>query len=133
MKKNENGRSMVEILGVLAIIGVLSISGIYGYTIAMRRYRANEIVQTASMLAVMAHAADSGKGECLDLDSVNLSDRPGGVNVQIVADGAIPDQTIPATVTINLVDEDPGDVMCDAIRNIAPYDCQSEQPISCSD
>ena len=30
MKKNESGRSMVEMLGVLAIIGVLSVGGIAG-------------------------------------------------------------------------------------------------------
>ncbi len=45
---NESGRSMVEMLGVLAIIGVLSIGGIAGYTIAMNRYRANEIIDTAA-------------------------------------------------------------------------------------
>ena len=31
--KNESGRSMVEMLGVLAIIGVLSVGGISGYKI----------------------------------------------------------------------------------------------------
>ena len=40
-KKNESGRSMVEMLGVLAIIGVLSIGGIAGYTMSMDRHRAN--------------------------------------------------------------------------------------------
>ena len=34
MMKNESGRSMVEMLGVLAIIGVLSVGGIAGYTTA---------------------------------------------------------------------------------------------------
>ena len=33
MMKNESGRSMVEMLGVLAIIGVFSVGGIAGYTI----------------------------------------------------------------------------------------------------
>ena len=42
---NESGRSMVEMLGVLAIIGVLSIGGIAGYTMAMNRYRANEVIR----------------------------------------------------------------------------------------
>ena len=32
-KKSQSGRSMVEMLGVLAIIGVLSIGGIAGYTL----------------------------------------------------------------------------------------------------
>ena len=42
--QNETGRSMVEMLGVLAIIGVLSIGGIQGYTYAMNKYRANNVL-----------------------------------------------------------------------------------------
>ena len=55
-KNNENGRSMVEMLGVLAIIGVLSVAGIAGYSMAMKRYRANEIVNIASTLYTLAEA-----------------------------------------------------------------------------
>ena len=62
MKTNENGRSMIEMLGVLAIIGVLSVGGIYGYTMAMDKYKANEIIQTASMMATIAHSKDAGAG-----------------------------------------------------------------------
>lgn len=79
MKTNENGRSMVEMLGVLAIIGVLSVGGIYGYTVAMRKYKANEIVQTASMLATMAQAADAGEGAEITLGASGLDTNPGGV------------------------------------------------------
>jgi len=57
---NESGRSMVEMLGVLAIIGVLSIGGIAGYTQAMRRYRANEMLNAISMLAVTAKTRTAG-------------------------------------------------------------------------
>ena len=56
MMNNENGRSMVEMLGVLAIIGVLSVAGIAGYSMAMKRYRANEIVNTASVFYTLAEA-----------------------------------------------------------------------------
>ncbi len=55
--KNESGRSMVEMLGVLAIIGVLSIGGIAGYTTAMNRYRANEVIDYATKYAVIAYTA----------------------------------------------------------------------------
>lgn len=62
-KKNqeasEDGRSMVEMLGVLAIIGVLSIGGIAGYTMAMNRYRANEIINAASKVSILAISRDS--------------------------------------------------------------------------
>ncbi len=47
----ENGRSMVEMLGVLAVIGVLSIGGIAGYTTAMSYYRANEILNDINLRA----------------------------------------------------------------------------------
>ena len=40
----ESGRSMVEMLGVLAIVGVLSIGGIMGYSYGMDKYRANETI-----------------------------------------------------------------------------------------
>ena len=36
---NESGRSMVEMLGVLAIIGVLSVGGIAGYSKAMSKFK----------------------------------------------------------------------------------------------
>lgn len=52
MQKNlmEFGRSMVEMLGVLAIIGVLSIVGIRGYKKAMISHQANELMNLGMML-----------------------------------------------------------------------------------
>ena len=52
--KNESGRSMVEMLGVLAIVGVLSIGGLAGYTTAMNKYRATEIMNSISLTLVDA-------------------------------------------------------------------------------
>lgn len=51
-KKNlmQFGRSMVEMLGVLAVVGVLSILGIQGYKKAMLRHRANELMNFAMMV-----------------------------------------------------------------------------------
>lgn len=51
MKKfNENGRSMIEMLGVLAIIGVLSAGGLAGYAKAMFRHRLNSTLDQITML-----------------------------------------------------------------------------------
>ncbi len=44
------GRSMVEMLGVLAIIGVLSIGAISGYSKAMFKYKLNKHSESFSML-----------------------------------------------------------------------------------
>lgn len=41
-EKNQSGRSMVEMLGVLAIIGVLSVGAIAGYSKAMTKYKLNK-------------------------------------------------------------------------------------------
>ena len=47
---NEKGRSMVEMLGVLAIIGVLSTAGIAGYTKAMEKFKVNEAANQISTI-----------------------------------------------------------------------------------
>ncbi len=44
----ESGRSMIEMLGVLAIIGVLSIGGIAGYSKAMEMYKMNKVAEEYS-------------------------------------------------------------------------------------
>ena len=44
-QKSQSGRSMVEMLGVLAIIGVLSIGGITGYRYAMNKHTENKMLK----------------------------------------------------------------------------------------
>ena len=44
MKNNQNGRSMIEMLGVLAIIGVLSAAGLAGYQKAMTKNKINKTI-----------------------------------------------------------------------------------------
>ena len=51
-KRMECGRSMVEMLGTLAIIGVLSIGGIAGYSYGMDKYRANETINDVMLMGV---------------------------------------------------------------------------------
>ena len=51
IKNNESGRSMIEMLGVLAIIGVLSVGGIAGYSKAMMKYRINKTIEQITLIA----------------------------------------------------------------------------------
>lgn len=51
-KKESLGRSMVEMLGVLAVIGVLSVGGIAGYKYGMERYQANQALNEMNMASV---------------------------------------------------------------------------------
>ena len=74
-KKSQSGRSMVEMLGVLAIIGVLSVGGIAGYSLSMRRHRANQIVDVVSKYYLVAYSQCQQKlmnGEIPSLASCNI-------------------------------------------------------------
>ena len=51
MKINETGRSMIEMLGVLAIIGILSVGGIAGYSKAMAKFRVNKTITQIQHIA----------------------------------------------------------------------------------
>ena len=51
MQMFQKGRSMIEMLGVLAIIGVLSIGGLFGYRRAVNNHQANQILDDANRLA----------------------------------------------------------------------------------
>lgn len=53
-KMHEIGRSMVEMLGVLAIIGVLSIAGIATYQYAFNAYQAGQIQEAIGNAKVLA-------------------------------------------------------------------------------
>ena len=89
MNTNESGRSMVEMLGVLAIIGVLSIGGIAGYTQAMKKYRVNEAVNAVTMAAVMCatnqHAGLSG----LNKDGIVTMSACDGDEIQFTLNSAV--------------------------------------------
>ena len=44
----QSGRSMIEMLGVLAIVGVLSVGGIAGYSKAMTKFKINKTIDEIS-------------------------------------------------------------------------------------
>ena len=52
-KNNEQGRSMVEMLGVLAIIAVLSAGALAGYSQAMKKHKLNET--TSQIIQIMSN------------------------------------------------------------------------------
>ena len=52
-KIEQRGRSMVEILGVLAIVGVLSIGGLWSFGYAIQKNMSNEIMAEISRRAIL--------------------------------------------------------------------------------
>ena len=51
-KNDQRGRSMVEMLGVLAIIGVLSVGGIAGYSAAMDKLKLNKYATDINIMVM---------------------------------------------------------------------------------
>lgn len=52
MNSCQQGRSMIEMLGVLAIVGVLSVGGIAGYSKAMAKAKNNRLISEISELTI---------------------------------------------------------------------------------
>ena len=140
MKKLESGRSMVEMLGVLAIIGVLSVGGIAGYTLSMRRHRANGVADTAAKLALVAYSACQNKVLSNSWSDVNQCDSNSGVNMtpSSAGLGALPSGVSSMTVSDIIADTgtDGGDTvkltigfnddkLCSAFGSIVGAACSS--------
>ncbi len=66
---NEQGRSMIEMLGVLAIVGVLSVAGIQGYSKAMGKYKANKVMDQVSTIAANTKTLFASVGSYAGLSS----------------------------------------------------------------
>ena len=88
MKQFESGRSMVEVLAMLAIAGIIGAAGVGGYTVAMKKHRANELIHEAAgrALAVSQQLAVDRK-----LDEIDF----GGYPVKDTGYGKFSDKPIP--------------------------------------
>jgi len=79
-KRSQIGRSMIEMLGVLAIIGVLSVGGLAGYSKAMNKAKLNDIMAYVDLVKMAIHereltnAFTTGpvKHKCVDLTGIEL-------------------------------------------------------------
>lgn len=75
MKKvlSEKGRSMIEMLGVLAIIGVLSVGGIAGYSKAMEQFRINKAIDAIATTIANIRTLYASQGSYNGIDSLSSS------------------------------------------------------------
>ena len=71
----QSGRSMIEMLGVLAIIGVLSVGGIAGYSKAMQKYRINKTIEQITLIAGNVRAFFAPQRNYDGLDSFTADGR----------------------------------------------------------
>jgi type II secretory pathway pseudopilin PulG len=68
-KKTQLGRSMVEMLGVLAIIGVLSVGGIAGYAKAMFKFKINKFNEQISEIITNIRTVYTSQSDFTDINS----------------------------------------------------------------
>ncbi len=86
-KMNEKGRSMVEMLGVLAIIGVLSAGGLAGYSKAMFKHKLNSTMEQITMLVtnIRTMYGTQGNYKGLSTDAVDLGIIPAVMGTSVSA------------------------------------------------
>ncbi len=83
------GRSMIEMLGVLAIIGVLSVGGIAGYSKAMTKFKVNKTIDLVSQIAANTRTLFASQND-YDFGRTNSADAKSFVKkAKIVPDDAI--------------------------------------------
>ncbi|MBQ8785283.1 MAG: hypothetical protein IJZ59_04485 [Alphaproteobacteria bacterium] len=82
-KNNQMGRSMVEMLGVLAIIGVLLVGGIAGYSKAMEKFKIGKLLDQLVMIITNVRTLYSGQPNYEGLN-----------NVVAIQSGAIPTEML---------------------------------------
>ena len=78
MRNNEQGRSMIEMLGVLAIVGVLSVGGIAGYSKAMNKFKANKLIDQVTQISTNVKTIFSGQ-RTFDQLSISLAQKVGAL------------------------------------------------------
>ena len=122
MRKNQSGRSMIEMLGVLAIVGVLSAGGIAGYSMAMQSYKTTQLIEKVNLIATRTRSIyknniytgfsydnliKSGKLNSKDLEN------PFGGNFTLRVNGqrfvVQTDYNIPAEACVDILTADWGD------------------------
>ena len=92
-KNTQTGRSMIEMLGVLAIIGVLSVGGIAGYSKAMMKFKVNKSVDEITQISTNIRTLFGGQRNYADLtlnviQKTNLVPAEMGAGSAATGDGA---------------------------------------------
>ena len=83
-KSEQSGRSMVEMLGVLAIIGVLSVGGIAGYSKAMAKFKTSKALDQVSTTVANIRTLYSGQPNYEGLDTA-IAIKMGAIGAEMLS------------------------------------------------
>ncbi len=111
----QSGRSMVEMLGVLAVMGVLSIGGIMGYSYGMDKYRANGTLNDINLRAIdlIAQASRGGDLSLAEWPTKTSADYDIGLEIDTdtnSTEGGVYVDKVPQRVCEIIADSIPDDV-----------------------
>ncbi len=104
-KRSQKGRSMVEMLGVLAIIGVLFVGGISAYSTAMEKHKANELMAATMQEAVLISA---------QLATGKTNPTLSGINNSLFTSASTVANSDNFKIALNAVDED----VCEKMKSM---------------
>ena len=74
INQTQRGRSMVEMLMMLALVGILSIVTFFGYEMAMAKYRSNTIIKETNQMAFNIEQQFEAEVDVLDLSEYQPDD-----------------------------------------------------------
>ncbi len=127
MKKQfETGRSLVEMLGTLAIMGVLSVGGIAAYSTAIKKHKTNEILNEIQKRAIAISSYQGFHGNTAE----NLLEYEGNdINGLTVSLSEIPYIGSDFAIQIENVDK----TLCQNIKNTGLGTSVGILPETCAD
>lgn len=114
---NQSGRSMIEMLGVLAIVGVLSVGGIAGYSKAMEKFRQNKTIDAITHLMAniqTTYAKQTSYANLVNDTAIKAGAVPDGFTVS----GSGENATISTVYGGNLTIQNTGDTYSIKIYNL---------------
>ena len=108
----ESGRSMIEMLGVLAIIGVLSVGGIAGYSQAMNKFKVSKTIDQIQTMVQNIRTLYSGQKTYSMSTNTNALLKAAGVfNDEICPYGetcSVPMNPYGGSITVSSLQDDIG-------------------------
>ena len=98
----QSGRSMIEMLGVLAIVGVLSVGGIAGYSKAMTKFKINKTADQISQIVTNIRTlyAQQTSYEGLGTQPSSVENPSNLSNLGIIPDGLTTSNSYPYLINV---------------------------------
>lgn len=121
IRQNDSGRSIVEMLGVLAIMGVITVMGIQGYSQAIGKINRNKVSESVTRIAQEVRSLYASR------DSYKNDSSNDGENIGKILEDMKIDLKSPYGYKIGVYNAGDGRGFSISINNIPLEDCAAFQ------